>query len=334
MRILAAPKRDVHTGNPYVTLLYERIEALGATVTPFSIARLLSGRYDVAHFHWPQGRFQGRSAWSAFLRASKLLLGLAVHRLCGGKVVWTVHNILPHDRQSWRGGFLYAAVFCRLVTHLVFLSSSSVAPAYDAFPMLKKAKKAIIPHGHYRDVCPPVPRLRSSAGDVTIGFFGSIKPYKNVCKLLEVFQRMDAPNARLVVHGKPDSAELTERLRRRADGDRRITLDLRHIDDAEVAAIHSRIDLVVLPFSDILNSGSAIMALSQNCRVLVPARGAMVELAELVGAEWVRTFEGELTVAILAKAVAWATASSGTMADLEALSWATIGEKHVELFGS
>lgn len=334
MRILAAPKRDVHTGNPYVTLLYERIESLGATVAPFSTARLLFGRYDLAHFHWPQGRFQGRSAWSAFVRAAKLLLGLTVHRLLGGKVAWTVHNILPHDRRSWRAGFLYEAVFCRLVTHLVFLSSSSVAPALEAFPRLRKAKKAIIPHGHYRDVCPPLPRQRRVPGAFTVGFFGSIKPYKNVGKLLEVFRQLDAPDARLAIHGKPDSAELAERLQLAAGDDRRIALDLRHIEDQEVAPIHARIDLVVLPFSDILNSGSAIMALSQNCRVLVPARGSMVELARLVGADWVRTFDGELTDAILADAVAWAKSASSTTADLEALSWAAIGQQHVELFRS
>ena len=52
----------------------------------------------------------------------------------------------------------------------------------------------------------------------------------------------------------------------------------------------SAADLVVLPFSDIMHSGSAILALSFNKPVLVPARGALPELQTRVGAAWVQTY--------------------------------------------
>ena len=51
----------------------------------------------------------------------------------------------------------------------------------------------------------------------------------------------------------------------------------------------------MLPFSDIMHSGSAILALSFNKPVLVPARGSLPELQALVGTDWVRTYVGELT---------------------------------------
>ncbi len=89
-----------------------------------------------------------------------------------------------------------------------------------------------------------------------------------------------------------------------AESDRRIKLDLRRIPSNEVQLLFSAADLVVLPFSDIMHSGSAMLALSFDRPVLVPARGSLPELQMRVGSEWVRTYDGELTPTILKDAAA------------------------------
>ena len=58
-------------------------------------------------------------------------------------------------------------------------------------------------------------------------------------------------------------------------------------------------DLVVLPYRDILNSGSAVLALSFDRPVLVPRRGSLGDLQNHVGRQWVRTYEGDIGAAEL-----------------------------------
>ena len=89
----------------------------------------------------------------------------------------------------------------------------------------------------------------------------------------------------------------------------------------------------MLPFSDIMHSGSAMLALSFNKPVLVPARGSLPELQARVGAEWVRTYEGELTPAVLTAAVAWAKSSDRKLRpDLSSFEWPQIVQATVGLY--
>jgi hypothetical protein len=64
-------------------------------------------------------------------------------------------------------------------------------------------------------------------------------------------------------------------------------------------------NVVVLPYRDILNSGSALLALSLSRPILVPHLGAMEELKDDFGDLWVQTFKGVLTAGILQNALDW-----------------------------
>ena len=97
--------------------------------------------------------------------------------------------------------------------------------------------------------------------------------------------------------------------------------------------LFSAADLVVLPFSDIMHSGSAILALSFNKPVLVPARGSLPELQALVGTEWVRTYEGELTPEILTAALEWTKNSRRKpRPNLSSFEWPHIVQATVDLY--
>ena len=106
----------------------------------------------------------------------------------------------------------------------------------------------------------------------------------------------------LLVGGRPSTPELADEVRRGRGTDPRVQLTLQHVPDDEVQRYLRAADLVVLPFRDITNSASALLALSFDRPVLVPALGAMGELQALAGADWVRTYEGELTPEVLARA--------------------------------
>jgi beta-1,4-mannosyltransferase len=92
-------------------------------------------------------------------------------------------------------------------------------------------------------------------------------------------------------------------------------------------------ELIVLPYRDILNSGTALLSLSFNRPVLVPDRGAMKELREKVGRKWVRTFVGEINARELEQALTWVTQisrpSEPYLGDLE---WPKLAEQTLHAY--
>ncbi|MGH6683335.1 MAG: hypothetical protein ACRECA_05330, partial [Pseudolabrys sp.] len=85
----------------------------------------------------------------------------------------------------------------------------------------------------------------------------------------------------------------------------------------------------------ILNSGSAILALSFDRPILVPAQGALAELYDIVGTDWVRLYEGALSPDIVRGAVQWTKAhplNPGARARLDALNWDRIARLTLQAF--
>ena len=66
-------------------------------------------------------------------------------------------------------------------------------------------------------------------------------------------------------------------LRTAAAGDPRISMQLRSIPDDEMQLYLRACDAVVLPFRDVLTSGSAILAMSFGRAVIAPRLGCLPE---------------------------------------------------------
>jgi glycosyltransferase involved in cell wall biosynthesis len=138
----------------------------------------------------------------------------------------------------------------------------------------------------------------------------------------------------LLVAGAPHSLELGDEVRAAAGDDPRVRLELARIPDEAVQRYLRAADLVALPFRDITNSASALLALSFDRPVLVPARGAMGELRALAGGHWVRTYDGELVPAELAAALDWAGWPRAAPPRLEALAWPGIARRTLAAYAS
>ena len=85
------------------------------------------------------------------------------------------------------------------------------------------------------------------------------------------------PQDRLLICGKPLPKKLGRELEARAAADPRIVLRLERIPEGDLSGILRAADAVVLPFRDILTSGSAILALSHGRPVIAPAMGCLPE---------------------------------------------------------
>jgi beta-1,4-mannosyltransferase len=313
LRVLAAPAFRNRALNPYNALLYAAVARVGVAVDDLSPRALLRLRPDVLHLHWPEYLFGAPGLWRSVLQALAFVLVISGLRRRRTRVVWTIHNLRGHDRWHERLEGTMWRWFVRRVDGYIALTPGGQAAAVARFPDLRSRPGFVIPHGHYRDEYPHAV-TRGEARDAlglprgarVVGFFGAIRAYKNVPELIAAFRSVPGDGWRLLVAGQPATAELAAALRRGADDDRRIRLDLDYVARERVQLYLRAADLLVFPYSDVLNSGSALLALSFDRPVLVPERGAMAELRQAVGEQWVRTYRGALAAATLVEAMSWA----------------------------
>ena len=340
LTLCAWPAFENATGNPYNRLLYEAVERQGVMVDEFTVRCALTTRADLWHVHWPDDFLSRSSLVAASAYVAAELGAMALARLRGTRIVWTVHDLGPHESHHPALERLFWRLFVPLVDGIISLSAHAEAAALHRFPQLQKVPRAIVPHGHYRPAYPdPVPCATArSALDLphnapVLAYVGRIRPYKNVDCLIHAFRHWPHPQARLLVTGNPSSERLRRSIETQAAGNGRIRLDLRFVPDDDMPLVLGAADVVVLPYNHILHSGSALLALSFNRPVLVPARGAMGELQRHVGAEWVRTYDGELTASELDAAVQWAhNTNRPAQAPLDDLDWDVLAAQTVDLY--
>ena len=341
LRVLGWPGFSSENGNPYTRLLYEAMEAeANVEVDGFTMLEPFQRRYDVWHVHWPEDFLSYPSPLAAYFYITAELVLFAWARLRGTKLVWTVHDLGPHESYHPQLEALFWPLFLPMVDGIISLSETARDEAHDRFPVLRSVPSAIVPHGHYRTAYPdPVPKAEARRRfnlepEAPVALFvGRIRPYKNVVPLIQTFRQWEDPEARLVIAGNPVSDDLAERIQGAAEGDARVRTDLRFIEKEAMPALIATADLVVLPYETIMHSGSALLALSFDRPVLVPDRGAMTELRERVGPDWMRTYAGALTPSVLADGMTWArTTDRAARAPVEDLDWPRLARKTVALY--
>ncbi|MEM7064916.1 MAG: glycosyltransferase [Cyanobacteria bacterium P01_B01_bin.77] len=335
MRVLAQPLYK--TENPYAQTVYAPMAALGVDVQEFSAKRLLFGRYDIWHRHWPERALNERNLGAVLLKLLAAVLCTWVARLKGIRIVWTAHNLQAHEQYYPSLEKLFWFWFTRNLDGYISLSHTALQAVQERFPNLKHLPGFVIPHSHYRgqylDTITSAEarrHLNIPPSAQVVLLFGKLRPYKNVSRLIQVFQECAKDQHALYIVGSPATSELAHELSNLGQNDRRVQLVLERIDDHNVQYYFRAADLVVLPYSEVLNSGAALLSLSFDCPVLAPSIGSLAELGDHVGASWFQTYSGELTAAHLLNAIAWAASSShAPHAPLGAFSPETISKKTV-----
>lgn len=340
MLIVADPAFSNRASNPYNSLLYQSLLALDPALRVQERIGLNALRTPaVLHLHWPEAFLHRPSALRFLLRGLRLVWQVMLSRVLGMPLVWTVHNLMPHEQKRPRASRWFYRWFPRRCAGLIFLSEATREAFQAADPALRSIPSVVIPHGHYRPVYPGPPSraaARAALGLVEHEriwlFVGLIRPYKNVPALIQHFVAAALPQTRLLIAGRVlDNPALQAAVEAAAQGSTAVQLRLQHLSDETLAQHIAAADLVVLPYREIANSGTAILALSLNRPVLAPARGSLVELRQWIPGDWLRLYEGELTPTVLAQAAA-ASAPAAAVADLQALDWPRIAEQTLAFY--
>ena len=343
MRILAFP-RDV---NPYQNLLYAALAERGAHVryagerTPSQTANLLLLPLELAlarlagwrilHIHWVFGfALTGSSRSPVLRRLSQTWFGfvLGAAQLLGMRVVWTAHNVLPHepvfeDDVAARRTLVAACdiVLAHTQAALDGLREIGAEPRRAALVPLASVHAPLSRQ-------PPPPGSR--AGPLRLLFFGKVAAYKGVEELLEAVAELpDDLSIELTVCGETPDAELGTRLEALGAGlGSRVRLQLEHLADAELAANLAACDAVVLPFRSVTTSTSVLHAMAYGRVVVVPDLPAFAEIPDAA----LMRYDG--SVAGLARTLAQLAAEPEGLARIGAtaaayehgLSWDAVAE--------
>lgn len=288
----------------------------------FTWRRALTTRYDVLHVHWPERLARGDGFLSTAANRAALLVLLVRLRLLRVALVRTEHNLQPHEPGDAVERWLF---------HLLRRATTTTIRLNRSTPVDEGQHHVLIPHGHYQAVFAQYPHAAVVPGRLL--FFGIIREYKGVERLLETFRALPDPSLSLRLVGKPSSPFWRGVVEDGCAADPRVTATLAFVPDDVLVDEVTQAQLVVLPYMEMHNSGAIFVALSLGRPVLAPRSPVNEELAAEIGPGWIHLFEGELTVEALTAALRDAQESEpGRLPDFVDRDWATVGRSHALVY--
>ncbi|WP_056249573.1 glycosyltransferase [Methylobacterium sp. Leaf456] len=284
---------DYSSNNPYQTGLYSAAEKAGevsyGTIEEALAALPSESRQVVFHLHWPEPIFGGAADLHEFqARADEFVSAVRLFRAGGGLFVWTIHNKLSHDRRLGDFEVAFLAELSALAD-VIHLHSAAAIEAVNAVYPVDPAKVIVVPHGSYVGYYPPGPPkdrarwLLSVPEDAFLfAMVGQLRPYKGIDLLLAAFEEVSArhPNAYLVVAGKPVAPFSPASIKLLAEMNPKLRVLTGFLPPHDLARICTAADAIVLPYREILTSGSVLLAASYGKPVIVPSTPTLDFVAE------------------------------------------------------
>ena len=264
---------DLRNANPYQKLFYSFLEPYGVEANPgikFSTAWIQDNRnnFDAIHIHWPEGiwRCFGLNAWKEPFHLFKLKTFLKRANTLDIGVIWTVHNIMPHDgeRLSDLLGYRFLLKHCDLmIVHSDFVAEK-----------LKKEKSAdnsqivVMQHGNYVD-CYPAPKNREKVlqdnglrTDLPVAAcLGHIREYKGIEIAIEAI-KMLGEQVQLIIAGFPHENLYISRIMKQIKDVPFYLLLPKILSSQEYADFSNASDFFLLPYHNITGSGTLLSAWS------------------------------------------------------------------------
>jgi beta-1,4-mannosyltransferase len=343
---------DFRTRNPYQSVLSKAISDLGNKVSfPYGYRRLFplyravreqAAPVNVLHLHWLTPYLRGKHLVSYLIYALKLYTDVCLVRLRGVPIVWTIHNSLSHESQFPRLE-LWAMRWIASAASRVIVHSVAALQQLRQELRLSAAKMVVIPHGHYREVYKPAvdkqvarERLGLPAESLIYLCFGLVRRYKNIEGLLKAWSQshtLSHINV-LVLAGEALDLNYAEEIRGLAQSNTNVILRLRHIPAEEVHLYFSAADIVVLPFSRTLTSGSLLLAMSFDKPIIAPRFDVIVEALGPAGALLFDPSEADALHRALGAAASadLAAIAERVRPQCDRLSWSAIAEMTVSTY--
>ena len=249
--------------NEFLDLNKKALRKLGYDVKPTDLTfikyLLIHPKKAIVILNWVEDRVYGRSYKTTVQYFFKMILLVVFSKICAKKVIWIKHNFRPHNSKGSTKRFDF---LCKLYSQLnippISLESYFASPSL-IHPLYKSNNELI------EDV-----KATEQESTIDVLFFGGIKPYKNLDKVL-----LDWPSSiPLKIAGKCSDSTYTEMLEKIIE-ERSLNVDWdnRFLSSDELNEMLRASKFVLLPHSDntMISSGSFYHAIGEGCNVLVNA---------------------------------------------------------------
>jgi glycosyltransferase involved in cell wall biosynthesis len=196
----------------------------------------------------------------------------------------TAHDIIPRQPRRWQ---VSAARGLMHRMDAVIVHSQDGAARLQQEVGLPPDRIRVIPHGplshltHLPEEEPLPPGFAEATAPVVL-FFGLWRPYKGLEVLLEACRELNGAEVWIVGMPREVKRETIEEAAKKCAAT--VRLAPRYIKEPEIPAFFRRADLVVLPYTDIDQSGVLYTALAFGNAIVASSIGGFTEVGEQHGA--------------------------------------------------
>jgi len=288
------PTLESLAGNPYWPILAAELEKKGINFdhqspATFNLRWLVKNRMriKILNLHFIQQFYKSSTTLRKLVKLCIFTSNMLIARILGYRTIFTLHNLEPtyEVKPAWvdyTGHWIAANLSQRVIVY-----------CKEARRLLKarygRSKDIyFVDHPNLIDYYPNMISKENARNWLSLpsnafvfAFVGGIRPNKGVELLIQAFRNLSNPNYRLIIAGgvfPPESYALS--LKDLAVGDDRISFKFQRILDEDFQIYLNAANVVVLPFSKILTSGTANLAMSFGCPVIAPVVGCLPELIE------------------------------------------------------
>ncbi len=227
--------------------------------------------------------------WNYKLTLFDRTLLLIYYKLLGKQLVFTAHNINAGERDGADSfsNRLSLRIQYRLMDHIFVHTQRMKDELMEAFAVCEE-RISVIPFGTY-DMVPQSSMTSAEAKqrlglrkcDRTILFFGRITPYKGIDLLVDAFAQIAHLNEdyRLVIAGEAmkESEQQWQQVQQTialSSMREQVIQHIRYVGDAEIEVYFKSADVLVLPYTQIFQSGVLFMAYSFGLPVIATDVGS------------------------------------------------------------
>lgn len=266
--------------NRWQAIVYDRLQRDGWSICPIddlTPAVVDSVSPGVLHVNWTAAVTQRTPELRESMAAvDGAIAGMERFRERGGRIVWTVHNVLPHELHHLAPELVLCRALARLADPVTVMNPDTprlVEPWYS----LAESPLEQLPHPSYLgwfadDVSRQEARDHFGLEDdeLTFLFVGVLRPYKGLTELLDVFAEVRAkhPRSRLLIAGAPGPGFTSsdQETLEAADGS---IVHIGRVPDADMQLWCRAADVMVLPYRAALNISVVSLAATFGLPVIL-----------------------------------------------------------------
>lgn len=280
--------------NQFQALLYSAQEEYNVSVLPIHDLALCGdipwpGKV-VCHFHWIHGKTQAAKtqaeADEAVVYWENLLQRIKEN---GHKIVWTVHNVLPHE-TAWIEQDKKIHQMMADAADALHVMASDSAKLTEQHYTLDESKMFVVPHPTYEGAQPDEITRAEARTQLLIAeeefvflSFGAIMEYKGYDRLMAAYEQLRGKTekkTRLIIAGLPSDKELVEKIEAWGEGKPDVILDMTPVPHDKLQVYFRSADIAVCPYRRTMNSGAAMMAITFGLPVIGPNAGGFADLTK------------------------------------------------------